>query len=589
MSTISTTIDPQGHINVGSVIEAAAIQLFSSPHTRHGGINIAYELSCQQPNVLVTDALMSDVEGVGLFNTNNKVLVSITGQDTGRSPWARHVVDKRNPEEVDKVAKLIRNVVREMISLPMVAVECYFGRSKNAMGECDFLVPQKYAKHAFDFILNFVPASDEARRLYKESRPLGFKNIRVISHPDWVNPDWLAWKNRVNPHDAEAMKNDPEPPRIKMIFDPDHNIAFLLGNYYFGECKKGALSLIWSAFLSKGLGMPIHGSSKSLVMPDGKKVAFITIGLSGSGKSSLGNAYHEEFIQKGWLKDVELGNDDAIVVQMDADETSGLESGLYNKTDDYRPGSFWEKTVQSAENALVIVDERGHRKPYYMDVYAKNGRCITNRQHLPGAAPVRLDTPAPHYICTLQKDNTWGPIALIEDPLLQAALYITLSTKSTAAENISLAELGKLKISPGANPFGIWPHSQESDMFLRIVNRHKVKGLLLNTGGFFISEEAEKAGNETKIPKELSIILYPLVASGRIKWVEWDMVPGAKVPAPGSMEEFFPGYDKKFSVAPEHREAYKTLFHHRMKNRITWMEKNHIDAAMIEALKRAQG
>jgi hypothetical protein len=457
------------------------------------------------------------------------------------------------------------------------------------MGECNFLVPQKYAKHAFDFILNFVPANDDARRQYKVSKPLGFKDIRVISHPDWVNPDWLAWKSRVNPNDPHSHKNDPEPPRIRMIFDPDNNVAFLLGNFYFGECKKGALSLIWSAFLNKGLGMPIHGSSKSLVMPDGSKKVFITIGLSGSGKSSLGNAYHGEFIKKGWLKDVELGNDDAIIVQAHENETSGLESSLYNKTDEYRPGSFWEKTVQTAENALVVIDETGQRKPYYMDIYTKNGRCISNRHHLPGADPVKLDTPSPSYICTIQKDNTWGPITRIENPLLQAGLYITLSTKSSAAENISLAELGKLKISPGANPFGIWPRNLECEMFLKAVQKHKVMGLLLNTGGFFISEKEELAGNETDIPKELSVMLYPLVAADKIKWVDWDMVPGVKVPAPGAMEEFYPGYDRKFSVTKENKDSYRLLFRSRIQNRIDWMMNNGIEAKYVKPLKKIIG
>ncbi len=585
MSTTPTRIDEQGHINVGSVIEASAIQLFSSPTTRQGGINIAYELACQQPNVIQTDAIMSDVAGVGLFETHNRVLVSVTGQDTGRSPWARHVVDIHNPVEMEKMGKLLKNVVREMLPMPKVAVKCFFGHSKNAMGECEFLVTQKYAKHALDFIMNFVPSTDETRRLYSESKPLGFKNIRVISHPDWVNPAWDAWRARVNPTDAEAVKNDPEPPRIKMIFDQENNVVFLLGNYYFGECKKGALSLIWSSFLNNGLGMPIHGSSKSLVIPNGEKKVFITIGLSGSGKSSLGNAYHEEFIKDGTLKDVELGNDDAIVVLADADETTGLEAGLYNKTDSYEPNSFWEQTIQSAENCLVIVDEKGRKMPYYMDVYTKNGRCISARHFLPGADPGRLDTRAPSAICTLQKDNTWGPITMIDDPVLQAALYITLSTKSTAAENIALSEIGKLKISPGANPFGIWSRNDECNMFLKTVEKHGVKGFLANTGGFFESEEAEKQSKEIDIPKELSIILYPLIAADKIEWVDWDMMPGAKVPAPGSMEKYFPGYDATFKVADAEKDFYRELFKARLKSRIEWLENNGIDQKFIDVFK----
>ncbi|GMT42068.1 MAG: phosphoenolpyruvate carboxykinase [bacterium] len=586
MSTVATMIDDNGRINVNGILEAGAVQLFSSPTTIRGGINTAYELASKQPNVIKTDVPMSDVQGLGLYENNNKVLMSITGRDTGRSPWARHIMDKNNPEEMDYTGKLIKDVVREMMPMPMLAVKCFFGRSQNAMGELDFLVTQRYAKHALDFIMNFVPSTDETQKLYQSSKPLGFKNVRLISHPEWVNPEWLAWRARVNPNDPEQVKKDPEPQRIKMIFDPENNVGFLLGNYYFGECKKGALSMIWSSFLNKGLGMPIHGSSKSLVTPDGKKKVFITIGLSGSGKSSLGNAYHDEFIKKGWLKDVELGNDDALVIQIDENETTGLEAGLYNKTDEYAPGSFWEKTVQSAENGMVILDETGRRKPYYMDAYTKNGRCISARHFLPGAKTSRLDTPAPNHICTIQKDNTWGPVTMIEDPMLQAALYITLSTKSTAAENISLSELGKLKISPGANPFGIWSRNDECEIFYKMVLKHKVVGFLLNTGGFFISGEDEKQGREMDIPKDLSIILYPLIAADKIKWVDWDFVLGAKVPAPGAMEEFFPGYDKKFTVSEENLSAYPQLFQARTKSRIDWMEKNGIDAKFIDVLKK---
>jgi hypothetical protein len=114
-------------------------------------------------------------------------------------------------------------------------------------------------------------------------------------------------------------------------------------------------------------------------------------------------------------------------------------------------------------------------------------------------------------------------------------------------------------------------------------------GLLLNTGGFFISEKEELAGNETDIPKELSVMLYPLVAADKIKWVDWDMVPGVKVPAPGAMEEFYPGYDGKFSVAEENRDSYRLLFRSRIQNRIGWMANNGIEAKYVKPLKKIIG
>jgi len=68
--------------------------------------------------------------------------------------------------------------------------------------------------------------------------------------------------------------------------------------------------------------------------------------------------------------------------------------------------------------------------------------------------------------------------------------------------------------------------------------------------------------------------------------VDWDMMPGTKVPAPGTMEEFFPGYDEKFSVAEKQLEIYCKLFQARLATRIDWMEKNGIDAKFIDALRK---
>jgi len=168
---------------------------------------------------------------------------------------------------------------------------------------------------------------------------------------------------------------------------------------------------------------------------------------------------------------------------------------------------------------------------------------------------------------------------------LQAALYITLSTKSTAAENIALSEIGKLKISPGANPFGIWSRNDECNMFLTTVEKHGVKGFLANTGGFFESEDAERQSKEIDIPKELSIILYPLIAADKIEWVDWDMMPGAKVPAPGSMEKYFPGYDETFKVADAEKDFYRELFKALLNSRIEWLENNGIDQKFIDVFK----
>ena len=291
-----------------------------------------------------------------------------SGQDTGRSAWARQLVprraelaaDPRMRGVADRFERIIREANWELMQRPMINVSTYWGKNPDLMGRISYTVDRRYAKLALDMVLNFIRVTPETEQLYSESRPLDrLRDIRLVVHPEWVNPDWLARKARINPSDTRQSTTDPEPPRILMLFDVDGNTAYLLGGRYFGESKKAALTLVWNSALAAGLGMPIHGSSKTLTVRakgDGELVpaTFITIGLSGSGKSTLGNDPHLGHLDEGAGEHVRVGNDDALVVLYEPSDrdrgTVGLEDGCYNKSNDYSSGSFYLTRVSASSS-----------------------------------------------------------------------------------------------------------------------------------------------------------------------------------------------------------------------------------------------
>ena len=561
-------------------------------------INELYDLACEGATTIVTDVPMADPHTLGLTGNRNRVLVHYSGQDTARSAWARQLLprnhqiaeDPRLISVKDKYERVIREANFDLMQRPLINVTAYFGKNPDFMGRISYTVDRKYAKLALDMMVNFVGITERTEQLYRESKPLdGMRDIRLVVHPEWVNPDWLARKGRINPFDTRQEMDDPEPPRILMLFDVDSNTAFLLGGRYFGESKKAALTLIWNSALEAGLGMPIHGSAKTLYVrnghPDIEPVTFITIGLSGSGKSTLGNDPHREHLDYDGGEHVRVGNDDALVVlyqPSDPDRgTVGLEDGCYNKSDDYSPGSFYLSTVQTAENCMVTRLD-GELVLIHEDVLCANGRVQTARHLLPGADDC-MDTRWPDYLCLLMKDETLPPVMLIEDPRLTTAMYMTLATKSGTAENIPLEEMGKLKMIPGANPFNVWGNRKEAQALEKMLKVTGAKGLVLNTAGFY----KNNTGAVEDIPKEISLSLYPKIAKGQIEWRDWDLFPGTRIPVPSCLEDIDPGFGARFDPAKVRQKTqYRTLAIQRIQERLLFLAQLGIDAYFTNPLHK---
>ena len=65
----------------------------------------------------------------------------------------------------------------------------------------------------------------------------------------------------------------------------------ILGMRYFGEHKKGTLTMAWAIANRNGYAS-CHGGQKEYTLADGSKYVASVFGLSGSGKSTLTHAKH---------------------------------------------------------------------------------------------------------------------------------------------------------------------------------------------------------------------------------------------------------------------------------------------------------
>ena len=310
-----------------------------------------YDLTAKSINVVVSEVEIPAVamKKLGLRKDQNKVIVSYSGQDTGRSAWARRLVHEADAGLKDKYARICREADMNLMARPMIYTESYVGKSESFMVKATLMVPKEWAKLALDFQANFIPVNKETTAVF-EKRKVKLPDIKVVVFPEWT-PDMVR--------DQKNNPIIPDLPRLCVLFDSEGDTAYLLGARYFGEVKKATLTLAWKAVVTNGLGCGVHGSSKLLrVKRKGKleDVVFITVGLSGSGKSTIGLSIHEGQMKPG--ESVKVANDDAVAVMFKGDVTVGFEEGCFNKTDDYKPGSYMLETLVTAEDVLTYRDEK---------------------------------------------------------------------------------------------------------------------------------------------------------------------------------------------------------------------------------------
>jgi len=487
-----------------------------------------YSLAVRQPEVIVTSHPMYKPERFGLPK-NAKVLISNDGAIVGRTARARHIV-RGMGREMDRYLSLLGEAIYQFNRRPGLWLEGIVGLHPDFMVKAHLLSPETDAKNMLDWGINFTPWMEPWIGLYKKSRLLDEPDILVFADPEWCHPDF---------------------PNGLVIIDDEQNCIAILGLRYFGERKKGTLTLAWTIGIRQNM-VACHGGIKKI----GNRPPVAVFGLSGSGKSSITNSHdHAGTLRKN--EKVTVIHDDAFLIDLEHDFTVALEQSLFDKTDAVTFDDPDIKYFYSAQNVGVTLLE-GRRRMVCEDIRNENGRCIKSRDMFNHADFCER----PGMVIWLQKDTSLPPIAKVDSIGLAVAMGASLSTRrAKGVENVDPKELEKLVIEPFANPFRVHPLVVDCMQFKKLF-KLGTECYTMNTHAFGLP------GNLIDIPKELSLKIVTELVRGNIEWREWKAFEGLSLPKNGN-ELFGPDYDKKYR--PPREPEYLSYLRDRMQDRITYL------------------
>ena len=260
-----TEIGPNkvGFSKTRSIIEAA---FYGNNVVKVNTLKEAYELAKNSPGTVVTDMPVYRGEEFGL-EPDAKVLLLNDGSITGRYAPARRITGKPgvNTAELDKI---LMDAVYDTRWKTMYHAEVYIGLDPEFMVKAHLLIPEGEENLLYSWMLNFQYMSDNYVKMYKSSKLYENEpDIYIFSDPQWVGTD----------------KTDISDPNCLCYFNTDTNCAGILGMRYFGEHKKGTLTLAWALANRNGYAS-CHGGQKEYTLEDGSKYVAAVFGLSGSGK-----------------------------------------------------------------------------------------------------------------------------------------------------------------------------------------------------------------------------------------------------------------------------------------------------------------
>ena len=460
---------------------------------------------------------------------------------------ARKFYDRCDANAKKKLEQMACEAVFQMQKRPLILAESIIGLDPDLMIKARIVAPKSDANSVWNWLHNFTPY-ELVSETYEKSRPLPLQDILVITDPEWTSP---------NPEYQEGI----------VIVDPYENVIFILGMRYFGERKKGTLTLAWTSGMRIGQ-VACHGGIKEIDFTQcrdpryhvlGKRsVAFF--GLSGSGKSSHTNSHDNAGTLPDGFKRCIL-HDDAFQIDLENKICRAWEPTLFDKTDcrDLEHPD-WQYCISSQNNGLIEID--GKVRILAMDIRNQNGRCIFDRDMLGHSTYVNR-CGFPHAICWLMKDETLPPLLKFENTDLAIAMGATLMTKRTAAENVPLEEMKKLIFEPFANPFRVYELYKDCEGFEKVI-LHGASCYCFNSGGFW----GGASRPFVKIPLKLSLRLNTAILCDELQWEPWPMLKGALVPTAASIDPLWPDYSKTYETdhLPD-REAYLELFRDRFQQR----------------------
>ncbi len=442
-------------------------------------ISEAYKLAHDSPGTIVTDMPVYRPEEIGL-SRDAKVLLFNDGATTGRFAGARVIVGDPNVD-LNEYSSIAREAVYQSRYKKLYHAQCIIGLHEDFMIRAHLLIPEGHENIMYSWLLNFQFLTQHIMNSYKKSKPYPEGDLYVFSDPDYVpksNPDGLA------------------------LFDPEHNCALLLGMRYFGEHKKGTLTLGWGVANRNGY-CSCHGGMKRYNFDDGNKYTIGVFGLSGSGKSTLTHAKHDGKF------DITILHDDAYIISTEDGSSVALEPAYFDKTQDYPTTDPANKYLLTVQNCGVTIDDEGNKVIVTEDIRNGNGRAVKSKLWAENRVD-KIDEPV-DAIAWLMKDATLPPVVKLTDPVLAAVMGATLATKRSTAEKLAKnVDMNALVIEPYANPFRTYPLVNDYEKFKELFEKRKVECYIINTGHFL----------GKKIPKEVTLQLLEDIATKKADFIK---------------------------------------------------------------------
>lgn len=441
----------------------------------------AYELALNSPGTVVTDMPVYKGETFGL-DKDAKVLLFNDGSVTGRCAAARRITGEPDVN-TDDLDKKLMDAVYDVRYGTLYHAQVYIGLDPEFMVKAHLLIPEGEENILYSWMLNFQYMSDEYKEMYKNSKPIENEpDIYIFSDPQWQHPDH---------------------PLGLTYFNTEQNCAALLGMRYFGEHKKGTLTIAWAIANRHGYAS-CHGGQKEYTLKDGSKYVASVFGLSGSGKSTLTHAKHDG------KYDVTVLHDDAFIINTTTGSSIALEPTYFDKTADYPVSSEDNKYLLTVQNCSATRDEEGKVVIVSEDIRNGNGRAIKSKLWSPNRVD-RIEAPV-NAIFWIMKDPTIPPVVKLKGASLASVMGATLATKRTSAERLAPGvDPDALVVEPYANPFRTYPLANDYEKFKTLVADRHVDCYILNTGDFM----------GKKIPKEVTIGILEAIVEKKASFKQW--------------------------------------------------------------------
>jgi len=414
----------------------------------------AYEMAKNAQGTITTDMPVYKPEEIGIPE-DAKILLFNDGETVGRFAGARVILGEVGVNE-GEITKVIREAAYFTRYKKMYHTQAYIGLDEDFIIRANLLIPETYENTMYNWLLNFQYLTPFYDEMFKNSKPIGNEpDIYILSDPDYYHPsfpDGLAY------------------------FDPIHNCACLLGMRYFGEHKKGTLTLAWGIANRNGYAS-CHGGLKRMVKKDNSAHVMGVFGLSGSGKSTLTHAKHDG------KYDVTVLHDDAYIISNENGSTVAIEPSYFDKTQDYPLTSEDNKYLITVQNCGATRDSEGKIVLVTEDIRNGNGRAIKSKLWAANRVD-KMNEPI-NSIVWLMKDASLPPVVKISDPVLASVMGACLATKRTTAEKLAAgADMNALVFEPYANPFRTYPLSEDYEKFKALFKERNVECYIINTGDF---------------------------------------------------------------------------------------------------------